>query len=162
MRRRSPIGCARCRRRWRHDPAGAAARLGLALRAEADGGDAVIRQALRRNPWSFLGPFSTQMLAAALVAAGLGITTSIDRAPLDAAARQALTDSGVADIAIIFVMIAIYLSIIIVGVTMAATIAQQARDIALVRAIGATPERVRRSVAAQAAIVAVPATLFGV
>jgi putative ABC transport system permease protein len=45
---------------------------------------------------------------------------------------------------------------------MAATIAQQARDIALVRAIGATPGRVRRSVAAQAAIVAVPATLLGV
>ncbi|MEU8236000.1 ABC transporter permease [Actinoplanes sp. NPDC048967] len=122
----------------------------------------MIRQALRSNPWSFLGPFSTQLLAAALVAAGLGITTSFDRAPLNPAARQALTDSGLADIAIIFVMIAIYLSIIIVGVTMAATIAQQARDIALVRAIGATPGRVRRSVAAQAAIVAVPATLLGV
>ena len=122
----------------------------------------MIRQALRRNPWSFLGPFSTQLLAAALVAAGLGITTSIDRAPLDAAARRALTESGLADVAIIFVMVAIYLSIIIVGVTMAATVAQQARDIALVRAIGATPGRVRRSVAAQAAIVAVPATLLGV
>jgi putative ABC transport system permease protein len=122
----------------------------------------VIRQALRRNPWSFLGPFSTQLLAAALVVAGLGITSSIGRSPMDAAARQALTESGLADIAILFVMIAIYLSIIIVGVTMAATIAQQARDIALVRAIGATPGRVRRSVAAQAAIVAVPATLLGV
>lgn len=122
----------------------------------------MIRQALRRNPWSFLGPFSTQLLAAALVAAGLGITTSLDRAPMGAAARRALTDSGLADIALLFVMIAVYLSIIIVGVTMAATIAQQARDIALVRAIGATPGRVRRSVAAQAAIVAVPATLLGV
>lgn len=122
----------------------------------------MIRQALRRNPWSFLGPFSTQLLAAALVVAGLGITSSIGRSPMDAAARQALTESGLADIAILFVMIAIYLSIIIVGVTMAATIAQQARDIALVRAIGATPGRVRRSVAGQAAIVAVPATLLGV
>ena len=122
----------------------------------------MIRQALRSNPWSFIGPFSTQLLAAALVAGGLGITASVDRAPLDAAARQALTDSGIADIAMIFVMIAVYLSIIIVGVTMAATIAQQARDIALVRAIGATPGRVRRSVAAQAAVVAVPAALLGV
>ena len=67
----------------------------------------MIRQALRANPWSFLGPFTTQLLAAALVAAGLGITTSFDRAPLDAAARQALTDSGLTEIAIIFVMIAI-------------------------------------------------------
>jgi putative ABC transport system permease protein len=122
----------------------------------------VIRQALRRNPWSFLGPFTTQLLAAALVAAGLGILTSIDRAPLDAAARRAVADSDLADAATIFVMLAIYLSIIIVGVTMTATIAQQARDIALVRAIGATPGRVRRSVAAQAAIVAIPATLLGV
>lgn len=121
----------------------------------------MIRQALRRNPWSFLGPFITQALAAALVVAGLGITASIDRAPLDPAARRTLADSGLADIAILFVMIAIYLSIIIVGVTMAATVAQQSRDIALVRAIGATPGRVRRSVAAQAAVVAVPATLLG-
>jgi putative ABC transport system permease protein len=122
----------------------------------------VIRQALRRNPWSFLGPAATQFLAAALVAAALGIITSIDRAPLDPAARRAVTDSGLPDMAVIFLMLAIYLSIIIVGVTMTATIAQQARDIALVRAIGATPGRVRRAIAAQAACVAVPATLAGV
>jgi putative ABC transport system permease protein len=122
----------------------------------------VIRQALRRNPWSFLGPAATQFLAAALVAAALGIMTSIDRAPLDAAARRAVADSGLPDMAVVFLMLAIYLSIIIVGVTMNATIAQQARDIALVRAIGATPGRVRRAIAAQAACVAVPATLAGV
>ena len=122
----------------------------------------MIRQALRRNPWAFLGPFSTQVLAAALVAGSLGVTASFARAPLDAAGRRALTDSGVTDMAMLFLMVAIYLSVIIVGVTMAATIAQQARDIALLRAIGATPARVRRSIAAQAAIVAVPATLIGV
>jgi putative ABC transport system permease protein len=122
----------------------------------------MIRQALRRNPWAFLGPFSTQVLAAALVAGSLGVTASLERAPLGAAARQALTDSGISDMAVVFLTVAIYLSVIIVGVTMAATIAQQARDIALVRAIGATPARVRRSIAAQAAIVAVPATLIGV
>lgn len=122
----------------------------------------MIRQALRRNPWSFLGPFSTQVLAAALVTAGLGISASIDRSPMAAAARQALTESGLPDVAVLFMLLAIYLSIIIVGVTMAAAIAQQARDIALVRAIGATPGRVRRALAAQAAIIAVPATLLGV
>ncbi|MEU7907241.1 FtsX-like permease family protein [Actinoplanes sp. NPDC049118] len=122
----------------------------------------MIRQALRRNPWSFLGPAATQFLAAALVTAALGIMTSVDRAPLDPAARRAVTGSGLPDMAMIFLMLAIYLSIIIVGVTMSATIAQQARDIALVRAIGATPGRVRRAIAAQAACVAVPATLAGV
>nr|BFE69710.1 hypothetical protein GCM10020092_030110 [Actinoplanes digitatis] len=122
----------------------------------------MIRQALRRNPWSFLGPAGTQFLAAALVAAALGITASIGRAPLAAAERRAVTDSGLPDMAMVFLMLAIYLSIIIVGVTMSATIAQQARDIALVRAVGATPGRVRRAIAAQAACVAVPATLAGV
>lgn len=102
----------------------------------------MIRQALRRNPWSFLGPAGTQFLAAALVAAALGITASIGRAPLAAAERRAVTDSGLPDMAMVFLMLAIYLSIIIVGVTMSATIAQQARDIALVRAVGATPGRV--------------------
>jgi putative ABC transport system permease protein len=122
----------------------------------------VIRQALRRNPWSFLGPATTQLLAAALVAGALAIIASLDRAPLGPAERRAVTDSGLPDMAVIFLMLAIYLSIIIVGVTMNATISQQARDIALVRAIGATPGRVRRAIAAQAAVVAVPATLAGV
>ncbi|AGZ44332.1 ABC transporter permease [Actinoplanes friuliensis] len=122
----------------------------------------MIRQALRRNPWSFLGPATTQFLAAALVAGALAVMTSISRAPLDAATRQAVDDSGLPDMAMVFLMLAIYLSIIIVGVTMNATIAQQARDIALVRAIGATPGRVRRAIATQAAVVAVPATLLGV
>jgi putative ABC transport system permease protein len=45
---------------------------------------------------------------------------------------------------------------------MSSTIARQARDIALVRAVGATPGRVRRAVATQAAVVAVPAVLVGV
>ncbi|GGQ87806.1 FtsX-like permease family protein [Couchioplanes azureus] len=122
----------------------------------------MIRQALRRNPWSFLGPAATQCLAAALVTAGLCLIASLAGAPLDAARRRALTDSGVGDIGLIFLMSSIYLSIIIVGVTMSATIRHQARDIALVRTIGATPGRVRRAVAAQAAVVAVPATLAGV
>jgi putative ABC transport system permease protein len=120
------------------------------------------RQALKSNPWSFIGPASTQCLAAALVAGSLGAQHSLSRAPLDGAARSALAESGIPDIALIFMMIAIYLTAIIVGVTMSATIARQARDIALVRAIGATPGRVRRAIALQAVLIAVPATLAGV
>ena len=112
------------------------------------------RQALRSNPWSFLGPASTQCLAAAIVAGSLGATRSFDGVRLDA--------SDVPELAAIFLLIAIYLSAIIVGVTMSATVARQARDIALVRAIGGTPGRVRRAVALQAVLVAVPATLVGV
>ena len=120
------------------------------------------RQALRGNPWSFIGPATTQCLAAALVAGSLGAQRSIAAAPLGPAERQALADSGVPDLAVVFLLIAIYLSAIIVGVTMSATVARQARDIALVRAIGAGPGQVRRAVAAQAVLIAVPATLAGV
>jgi putative ABC transport system permease protein len=120
------------------------------------------RQALKSNPWSFLGPASTQCLAAALVAGSLGASRSIDGAPLGAAARRALVESGIPDIATIFLGISIYLSAIIVGVTMNATIARQARDIALIRAVGGTPGRIRGAIAMQAVLIAVPATLVGV
>jgi putative ABC transport system permease protein len=120
------------------------------------------RQALRANPWSFFGPFVTQCLAAAIVAGSLGAQRSLDRAPLGPGGRAALADSGIPEIATIFLIISIYLSVVIVGVTMGATIGRQARDIALARAIGAAPRQVRHAVAAQAMLVAVPATLAGV
>jgi putative ABC transport system permease protein len=62
----------------------------------------------------------------------------------------------------LFLMISVYLSLIIITVTMGSAIAQQARDIALVRAVGAVPGQVRRAVAAQAVLVAVPSALAGV
>lgn len=120
------------------------------------------RQALKANPWSFFGPVVTQCMAAAIVAGSLGAQRSLAAAPLSPAARQALTDSGIPEIAMIFLMIAIYLAAITIGVTMGATIARQARDIASAQAIGATPGQVRRAIAAQAMLVAVPATLAGV
>jgi putative ABC transport system permease protein len=111
------------------------------------------RQALKANPWSFFGPVSTQCLAAAIIAGSLGARRSLSGEP---------PDSDVVEIAAIFLAIAIYLSAIVVGVTMGATIARQARDIALVRAIGAAPRQVRSAIAGQAMLVAVPATLVGV
>jgi putative ABC transport system permease protein len=120
------------------------------------------RQALRRHRWSFFGPVTTLALGAALVSGGLGAQASFSDPRLDPATRQALDGSDTAEFATIFVLIAVYLSILIVGLTMTSTIARQARDIALVRTLGATPGRVRRAVAAQAAVVAVPAVLVGV
>jgi putative ABC transport system permease protein len=101
-------------------------------------------------------------MAAALVAGALATQASLARSPLSAAQRHALDENGLPIVAWLFVVIAIYLSAIIVGVTMSATIGRQARDIALVRAVGAGPGQVRRAIAAQAAVVAVPATLVGV
>lgn len=121
----------------------------------------MIRQALRANPWAFLGPAATQALAAALVTTGLCLLASFDGAVLDPAQRAALTDSGVADIGVIFTLSSVYLALLIVGVTMGTAIADQRRDLALFRTIGATPARVRRAIAAQAALVALPATAVG-
>lgn len=111
----------------------------------------LVRQALRAHPWSFAGPASTQMLAAAIVTAALSAQRSL-------AGR---VGGDLADVAVIFLMTSIYLTTLIVGVTMSAAVGRQVRDIALVRAIGATPRRVRRAVALQAALVAGPATVAG-
>jgi putative ABC transport system permease protein len=114
------------------------------------------RQALRKQPWAFAGPFVTQCLAAALVSGGLGASASLAGAPLAGDAADVREMAG------LFVVVSVYLTMLIVGLTMTSSIGRQARDIALVRAVGATPGRVRRAVAAQAAVVAVPATLLGV
>jgi putative ABC transport system permease protein len=109
------------------------------------------RQALKANPYAFVGPFITQALAAALVVGSLGAQRGL-----------AVTgDTDVSELAQIFLLIAIYLSVLLVGVTMGASIARQAGDIALARTIGASPGQVRRAVAGQAMLVAIPATLAG-
>jgi putative ABC transport system permease protein len=122
----------------------------------------MIRQALRRNPWAFLGPAATQALAASLVTVGLCAMASLDGAPLTAAQRATMVDDGVSDMGLLFLISSIYLSVLIVGVTMGTAIGDQARDLALFRTIGATPGKTRRAIAAQAALVAVPATIAGV
>ena len=119
------------------------------------------RQALRRHRWAFLGPFATQCLAAAVITAMVTTTWSLSAATLSADERRALDASDISDAAAVFSGSAVYLSILMVGVTMTAAIARQARDIALLRAVGATPGRIRRSVARQAAVVAVPAAVLG-
>jgi putative ABC transport system permease protein len=109
------------------------------------------RQALKANPYAFVGPFITQALAAALVVGSLGAQRSL----------AGTGDSDVSDMAVAFLLLSIYLSILIVGVTMGASIGRQAADIALARTIGASPWQVRRAVVAQAMLVAIPATLAG-
>jgi putative ABC transport system permease protein len=120
------------------------------------------RQALRKHPWSFAGPVATLTLGTAVVSAGVGAQASFGPTGLDAAGRRALAATDAADFATVFVLAGIYLSILIVAVTMGSTIARQARDIAVLRTAGATPGRVRRAVALQAAVVAIPAAFAGV
>jgi putative ABC transport system permease protein len=117
------------------------------------------RQALRRYRWSFLGPVATQWVAGTVVT--MMVTTSGSLAGLDPAARRAVDAADIPAATVVFAVVAVYMSILVVGVTISSAIGAQARDIALLRAVGATPGQVRRSVAVQAAIVAVPAAVLG-
>jgi putative ABC transport system permease protein len=121
----------------------------------------ITRQALRQHRGTLLAPASTQMLAAAVISAMVMTASSLDRAPLDAAGRRALANADIRDTTSVFIGVAIYLSILIVGVTMNLAMSGQRHDIALLRVIGASPGQVRRSVALQAAVVAVPASTIG-
>lgn len=118
-------------------------------------------QALRKHRWGFVGPFATQCVAAAVITAMITTGVSLSSADLSRADRAALDASDLGGATAAFTGASIYLSILMVGVTMTAAIARQARDIALLRAVGATPGRVRRSVARQAAVIAVPAAALG-
>lgn len=119
------------------------------------------RHALRSHPASFLGPFATLVLAATVVSASFQTATSLVDHRITPAARRAVDASDVGALATVLAVGAVYLGIVVVATTMAATVARQARDIALLRAVGASPGQVRRGIAAEAVLLAVPAALLG-
>jgi putative ABC transport system permease protein len=108
----------------------------------------IAAQALRAHRWAFAGPASTQLVAALIMTATL--TTA-----------RSLPAGEISEAMVAFAAIAGYLTVLLVGITMNAAIAQQSGDIALLRAVGATPARIRRAVALEAAVVAVPAGVVG-
>ncbi|HZB40158.1 MAG TPA: ABC transporter permease [Ilumatobacter sp.] len=118
-------------------------------------------QALRRNRWSLLAPAVTQILAACVISAMVMTAWSLSPSQLPPADRAVVVASQMDDVTSVFLGSAIYLSILIVGVTMNLAIQQQLQDIALVRVVGASPAQVRRAVALQVAAVALPASLLG-
>lgn len=120
------------------------------------------RQGLRRHGWSFAGPAATQALAATIVTASFLTLRAVSSGGLTSTQRRAIDRADVTSMAAVFLLISVYLTVVIVAVTMSTAVARQVRDIALVRAIGATPGQVRRAVARQAGLVAVPAAALGV
>lgn len=120
-----------------------------------------MRQALRRNRWSLLAPAITQILAACVISAMVMTAWSLSPSKLQPADRAVVVASEMDDVTSVFLGSAIYLSILIVGVTMNLAIQQQLRDVALVRVVGASPGQVRRAAALQVAAVALPASLLG-
>src|SRR5689334_21864811 len=86
---------------------------------------------------------------------------SLGPSQLAPADRAVVVASEMDDVTSVFLGSAIYLSILIVGVTMNLAIQQQLEDIALVRVVGASPGQVRRAVAIQVAVVTLPASVLG-
>jgi putative ABC transport system permease protein len=118
----------------------------------------LVRQALRAHRASFLGPFCTQTLAATIISASQFTLSGL---PGTTPAGTTGQVAEIREMATVFLLISVYLSVVVVAATMASAVGRQTRDIALVRAIGATPGQVRRAVGLQAAAIAVPAACLG-
>ena len=121
----------------------------------------LVTQALRRHRWSLLAPAVTQVLTACVISAMLMTAWSLSPSQLAPPDRAIVVASEMDEVTSVFLGSAIYLSILIVGVTMNLAIQQQLKDIALVRVLGASPGQVRRAVALQVAVVTVPASVLG-
>ncbi|MFE0178927.1 FtsX-like permease family protein [Streptomyces sp. NPDC059002] len=122
------------------------------------------RAALRAHRPAFVGTAVAALFAATVVSAStmmLG-TTSTDRDDgLSAAAHRQITENGVGDMALVLLIGSIYMSIFVVASTMGTAVAQQHRELAMVRSIGARPRQIRRAVAVQALAASIPAALVG-
>ncbi|MFI7342692.1 FtsX-like permease family protein [Streptomyces sp. NPDC050085] len=122
---------------------------------------ALAQAALKAHRPAFVGTAVAALFAATVVSASLMILVSTGTHDVPAAARHAITANGVGDIATVLLIGSIYMSIFVVVSTMGTAVAQQHRELALVRAIGARPRQVRRAVALQALVASVPAALLG-
>jgi putative ABC transport system permease protein len=121
----------------------------------------LVTQGLRRHRWSLLAPMLTQVLSACVISVMVMAAWSLGPSQLAPADRALVVASEMDDVTAVFLGSAIYLSILIVGVTMNLAIQQQLEDIGLVRVVGASPGQVRRAVALQVAAVTVPASVLG-
>ncbi|MFE6893046.1 FtsX-like permease family protein [Streptomyces sp. NPDC057694] len=119
------------------------------------------RAALRAHPAAFAGTAVVALFAATVVSASTTVLTATSSGDISPSARHTLTTNGVGDIAAVLLIGSVYMSIFVVVATMGTAVAQQHRELALVRAIGARPRQVRRAVVLQALTASVPAALIG-
>ncbi|NGO75612.1 ABC transporter permease [Streptomyces sp. YC504] len=117
--------------------------------------------ALRAHRPAFVGTAVAALFAACVVSAATSMLVATGSDTLSPSARHALTANGVGDMAVVMLIGSIYMSVFVVASTMGTAVAQQHRELALVRAVGAKPKQVRRAVAAQALAAALPAALAG-
>ncbi|MFE0105351.1 FtsX-like permease family protein [Streptomyces sp. NPDC059009] len=119
------------------------------------------RAALRAHRPAFVGTAVAALFAATVVSASMMMLLVTSGDGLSAHARRVMAANDVGDMAVVLLMSSIYLSIFVIASTMGTAVAQQHRELALVRTIGARPRQVRRAVAVQALMASVPAAFLG-
>ncbi|MFG3118460.1 FtsX-like permease family protein [Streptomyces sp. NPDC048197] len=119
------------------------------------------RAALRGHRPAFAGTAVAALFAAAVVGASVTMlaVAGADGAPV--AARRTMAAHGVGEMALVLLLGSVYLSVFVIASTMGTAVAQQHREFAMLRAVGARPWQIRRAVAVQAVLAAVPAALAG-
>ncbi|MET7887636.1 FtsX-like permease family protein [Streptomyces avermitilis] len=119
------------------------------------------RAALRAHRPAFAGTAVAALFASTVVSAATSVLVATSTDGLPARARAQLAESEVGGMAAVLLIRSIYMSIFVIASTMGTAVAQQCREPAMVRAIGARPRQVRRAVAGQALAASVPAALLG-
>lgn len=108
----------------------------------------IARASLRSRPAAFAGTFVALLFASTVVSASTMLLASA-------------TNNDIEAIAAVMLIISVYLAIFVVASTMGTAVAQQQREFAMLRAVGARPWQIRRAVALQAVTAALPAAVFG-
>lgn len=114
---------------------------------------------LRDRASAFVGAFVAAVLGTAMLTAAVAVMTSAASAPVTGEAREAL--DGVSSVIGFMAALAAFLSVFIVSSTFAFAVASRARELALLRMVGATPKQVRRLVRTESLLVGVLAAVLG-
>ncbi|WP_369203133.1 FtsX-like permease family protein [Streptomyces sp. PU-14G] len=113
------------------------------------------RASLRARPVAFAGVFSVLVLSATVVTASVAMLRTASGVR-EAAVREQMTAMGAG-----FTVVTGYLSLFVIALVTALAVAQRAREHALLRAVGAAPWQIRRTVAVEVLCTALPALPAG-
>ncbi|MGP3954259.1 FtsX-like permease family protein [Streptomyces sp. 7N604] len=117
--------------------------------------------ALRAHRPAFVGTAVAALFAASVVSAATTMLSVTGTKGLSPEARRVITENSVDTMAAVLLIGSVYLTVFVVVSTMGTAVAQQHREFALVRAIGARPPQIRRAVVAQAVAAALPSAAAG-
>ncbi|MFG3253872.1 FtsX-like permease family protein [Streptomyces sp. NPDC048172] len=122
-------------------------------------GNGLARASVRARPSAFGGVFAVFVLSSTVVTSSVAVWRTASAVPdgaLSTDRREALTSMGAG-----FTLVTVYLSFFVIGQVMGLAVAQRARENALLRAVGALPWQLRRMVAVEALLTALPALPVG-